>query len=75
MLLVYVPIIFRMSHWVGSVWEISFSLSILLPLASLVPDIKGQDQALCRRGDKIPSADFKVRGKKKEKFHAQDPAL
>ena len=35
---------------------------------SLVPDVKGQDQALCRRGDKIPSVDFEVGGKKKRKF-------
>jgi len=44
-------------------------------IPSLITNVKGQEQALCRRGDKIPSVDFKVGGKKKEKIHVQDPAL
>ena len=35
---------------------------------SIIFDIKGQDEVLCRKGDKIPSADFKVGGKKKRKI-------
>ena len=32
---------------------------------SLIPNVKGQDEALYGKGDKMPSVEIKVRGKKK----------